>query len=541
MRNENKSKLEEDTTIFKKLISKMTLEEKIGQMFQVGFTGTNVTSEIAEMIKDYHIGGIIYFRRNNIESLRQLSNLSNELQALSTNQRMGLPLIISTDQEGGIEDQLIGGTHFPGNMVLGATRNAELTKRTGQTIARQLKAVGINMNLSPVLDVNNNPANPIIGVRSFGEDPLLVAKLGKAFIEGMQTEGVIACAKHFPGHGDTSIDSHLDLPVIKCGRERLEKVELYPFKQAIKVRVDSIMTAHIYFPAIEPRKGVPATLSYNVLTGLLRRELGFAGLIITDCMEMKAIDNTFGTAEGAIMAIEAGTDIVLVTHTLAKQKAAIEAVVKAAKEGRITEERINQSVLRIFRLKKERIGLESSPISDYRKIDKKMDEEIAYQISREGVTLVKDENNLIPVDKSNNKKILVIDFSQKRVSPVEDDIENNNLLVAFLKEEGLDVEHYTFLEDNDTVPSLEGIDRIIVCSFNAIHNPYQIKIIRKLHAINIPFIVLALCNPYDLQVFPEVSAFLTTYDYSPFNLKVASEIIVGKYKAQGILPVTLKF
>jgi len=540
MRNEDKSKLEKDTTIFKKLISKMTLEEKIGQMFQVGFKGTKVTSDIKEMIEDYYVGGIIYFRRN-IESLQQVSGLSNELQILSASKRPGLPLMISTDQEGGMVSRLVGGTHFPGNMILGATRNVRLAKRDGQAIARQLKAVGINMDFAPVLDVNNNPLNLVIGARSFGGDPLLVANLGVAFIKGMQAEGVITCAKHFPGHGDTAINSHLDLPVIKHGKEYLEKVELYPFKQAIKVGVDSIMTAHIYFPALEPRKGVPATLSYNVLTGLLRRELGFTGLIISDCMEMKAIDNTFGTAEGAIMAIEAGTDIVLVTHTLAKQKVAIEAVVKATKEGRITEERINQSVLRIFRLKKERIGLEGPPISDYRKIDKKIDEEIAYQISREGVTLVKDENNLIPVDKSNNKKILVIDFSQKRVSPVEDDIENNNLLVAFLKEEGLDVEHYTFLEDNDIVPSLEGIDTVIVCSFNAIYNPYQVKIIRKIQTLNIPFIVLALCNPYDLQVFPEVSTFLTTYDYSPFNLQVASEIIVGKYKAQGILPVTLKF
>lgn len=286
MRNENKSKLEKDTTIFKKLISKMTLEEKIGQMFQVGFKGTKVTSDIKEMIEDYYVGGIIYFRRN-IESLQQVSGLSNELQILSASKRPGLPLMISTDQEGGMVSRLVGGTHFPGNMILGATRNVRLAKRDGQAIARQLKAVGINMDFAPVLDVNNNPLNLVIGARSFGGDPLLVANLGIAFIKGMQAEGVITCAKHFPGHGDTAIDSHLGLPVIKHGKEHLEKVELYPFKQAIKVGVDSIMTAHIYFPALEPRKGVPATLSYNVLTGLLRRELGFAGLIISDCMEMK--------------------------------------------------------------------------------------------------------------------------------------------------------------------------------------------------------------------------------------------------------------
>jgi len=540
MRNENKSKLEKDTIISKKLISKMTLEEKIGQMFQVGFSGAEITSGISEMIRDYHVGGIIYFRRN-IKSLRQVSKLSNELQAISIKQRVGLPLMISTDQEGGIVHRLIGGTHFPGNMVLGATKNTELAERMGQAIAKELKTLGINMDFAPVLDVNCNSLNPVIGVRSFGEDPFWVAKLGVAFIKGVQAEGVIACGKHFPGHGDTVADSHLTLPVVKHDRNHLEKVEFYPFIQAIQAGVDSIMTAHVCFPSIEPKEDIPATLSYNVLTNLLRKELGYTGIIITDCMEMKAIADGFGTSEGAIMSIKAGSDIVLVSHTLDKQIAAIEAVVKAVKEGRITEERINQSVLRILKLKGKRIGLKNPPISDYRKIDKKMDEELAYQIAKKGVTLVKDESNLIPIDMFNSKKILVIDFSQKRVSPVEDDIENNNLLIDFLKEERVEVEHYTFFEGEDTMPSLKGIDRIIVCSFNAIHNPYQVKIIRKIQNLNIPFIVLALCNPYDLQVFPEVSTFLTTYDYSPFNLQVASEIIVGKYKAQGILPVTLKF
>jgi len=539
MRNENKSKLEKDTTIFKKLISKMTLEEKIGQMFQVGFSGAEITSGISEMIRDYHVGGIIYFRRN-IKSLRQVSKLSNELQAISIKQRVGLPLMISTDQEGGIVHRLIGGTHFPGSMVLGATKNTELAERMGQAIAKELKTVGINLDFAPVLDVNCNSLNPVIGVRSFGEDPFWVAKLGVAFIKGVQAEGVIACGKHFPGHGDTVADSHLTLPVVKHDRNHLEKVEFYPFMQAIQAGVDSIMTAHVCFPSIEPKEDIPATLSYNVLTNLLRKELGYTGIIITDCMEMKAIANSFGTIEGSVMSIEAGSDIVLVSHTLDKQIAAIEAVVKAVKEGRITEERINQSVLRILKLKGKRIGLKNPPISDYRKIDKNMDEELAYQIAKKGVTLVKDESNLIPIDMFNSKKILVLDFFLKRSSLVEDNIENKNLLVDFLKEEGVEVEHYTFFEGKDTMPSLKGIDRIIVCSFNAIHNPYQVKIIRKIQNLNIPFIVLALCNPYDLQVFPEVSTFLTTYDYSPFNLKAVSEIIVGKHKAQGVLPITLK-
>ena len=191
-----------DKIILRKILSGMTLEEKIGQMFQVGFTGIKITSDIKEMIENYHAGGIIYFRRN-IKSLQQVSVLSNELQRLSANKRSYLPLIISTDQEGGMVNRLVGGTHFPGNMVIGAAKKSSLAERAGRAIAGELKAVGINMNFAPVLDISNNPLNLVIGTRSFGGDPLLVADLGVAFIKGMQEEGIIACAKHFPGHGNT--------------------------------------------------------------------------------------------------------------------------------------------------------------------------------------------------------------------------------------------------------------------------------------------------------------------------------------------------
>lgn len=191
--------------------------------------------------------------------------------------------------------------------------------------------------------------------------------MGVAFIKGVQAEGIIACGKHFPGHGDTVADSHLTLPVVKHDRNHLEKVEFYPFIQAIQAGVDSIMTAHVYFPSIEPKEGIPATLSYNVLTDLLRKELRYTGIIITDCMEMKAIADGFGTSEGAIMSIKAGSDIVLVSHSINKQKQAIEMVVEAVRKGEISEERINQSVLRIIQLKKKRICLKSITGSNYQK------------------------------------------------------------------------------------------------------------------------------------------------------------------------------
>jgi len=392
--------------------------------------------------------------------------------------------------------------------------------------------------LAPVLDVNNNPSNPVIGVRSFGEDPLLVAELGEAFISGMQSEGIIACGKHFPGHGDTNIDSHLGLPVVDHDKERLERVELYPFIQAIKAGVDSIMTAHICFPAIEPKRGVPATLSYNVLTGLLREELGYNGLIITDCMEMNAIASTFGTIEGSVMAIEAGSDMVLISHTLDKQKAAIEEVIKAVKAGRITEERINQSVIRILKLKEKRIGLNRMFNTDYKGINKKEGEEIAYQIAKKGVTLVKDDKNLIPIKKG--KKIVVLDFAiVHQTTLVENDKGYRNSFAHYLSEQGIQVEYFSLPDKCAELPLLEGNYQVIVCTYDAVHNPQQVKMVKKLQTKGELPIALAIRNPYDLNLFPEISTYLTTYDYSPANLKVASEIIAGKYEAQGILPITL--
>lgn len=539
--NGKKSESKKDNAILEKLISRMSLPEKIGQLFLIGFNGNRVTSEIREMITDYKVGGIIYFRRN-VASISQIAKLSDELQELSINEGSGLPLIISIDQEGGLVNRITEITHFPGNMTLGATKNPELAQQSGKYIALELKALGINMDFAPVLDINNNPLNPVIGTRSFGGDPLLVANLGVAFIKGMQGEGVIACAKHFPGHGDTDVDSHLALPVIKYKKKHMLGVELYPFQQAINAGVDSIMTAHIYFPALDPEKGLPATLSHNILTGLLREELGFTGIIISDCMEMKAIAESFGTVAGTVKSIQAGADLILISHSIDKQREAIAAVVESVKEGSITKERINQSLLRILNLKRKKIGLESLPVSDYKKIDQEMEEKVAYRISREGVTLVKNEDGLIPVNMSrlNNKRILMIDFLSDKMTLAGDEQESNNIFINLFRAEGIEVEHYIFKDNSPELPPLEGVGLIIIICSNAIYNPEQIKIVDKLNTENILLIIVS-ANPYDLQVFPQVSTFLAIYDNSPSNLKVACEVIVGRHKAQGTLPVILKY
>lgn len=520
-----------------KLLSQMSLEKKVGQLFQIGFYGTEVTPELREMILKYNVGGIIYFRRN-IESLEQIAQVSNELHRLAQEKEDGIPLLISTDQEGGTVTRLTGATHFPGNMALGATGEVELARQVGQAVARELLGAGINMNLAPVLDVNNNPANPIIGVRSYGEVPEKVAEFGAALIQGMQREGVVACGKHFPGHGDTDTDSHLDLPIIRHDRKRLAEVELVPFKKAIATGLDSVMAAHIYFPAIEPRDGIPATLSPNVLTGLLRDELGFEGLIITDCMEMDAIVNTFGTVEGAIMTIEAGADMVLISHTLEKQQQAIQSVIEAVQSGRISEERVDVSVRRILQLKEKRFGLVREQIADWRQIDLAHGQHVADQIARKAVTLVKDEANLLPLDST--QKVMLMEFAMGQLGLVEDEGQVKSYIAQLLTKQGINPEHYIFPKKDTKLPELAGVDRVVICTYSATLDQSQAEVVKKVQALGIPLIVLSLRNPYDLCLFPEVSTFLTTYDYSKANLCVASEILVGKYQAQGVLPVTLE-
>ena len=337
-------------------LKNMSLAEKVGQLFQVGFHSKTIDKEIEDLIKNYHIGGVIYFSRN-IENLKQTSSLSKNLQELALNSGAGIPLFISVDQEGGKVRRIKDLTYFPANIEIGATGDKKISRKAAAVTAKELKELGINVNLAPVLDVNNNPSNPVIGSRSFGADPELVAEMGVAYIEGLQGQGVVATAKHFPGHGDTAVDSHFELPVINHDRERLDQIELYPFKRAIEAGVDSIMVAHIYFSNIESEAGIPATLSKAVLNNLLREELNFDGVIITDDLEMGAITNFFGTAAAAVKTIEAGSDIVLISHSYDKQKQAIEAVIAAVENGRISEKRIEESLKRIIKLKGKRINI----------------------------------------------------------------------------------------------------------------------------------------------------------------------------------------
>jgi beta-N-acetylhexosaminidase len=336
-------------------MTKMMSREHIGQLFMVGFEGTSVTPELASFIREYKPGGIILFSRN-LESVDQIVELTNDLQRHSPHQ----PLLISIDQEGGRVSRLPKTfTIFPPCEVLGRCNSSELAYAAAATIAKELKAVGINMNMSPVLDVNSNPANPVIGDRAFGATPSPVCELGWATVGGLQDQRVVACGKHFPGHGDTNADSHKELPVVIAPRERLEQIELPPFRHAAAQGVATMMTAHVLYHSLDAQ--LPATLSPAIIGKLLRQEIGYNGVVLTDDLEMHAIIDHYGIEDATVRAILAGCDMPLICKDRDREVAAITAVEKAVTDGAITIERVELSLARIARLK-ERFLLPYRPV-----------------------------------------------------------------------------------------------------------------------------------------------------------------------------------
>jgi len=332
----------------------VTLRDKIGHLFMLGFSGTVASSELTEFAKEYRPGGFILFRRN-LDTAEQIVTLTNDLQKSAK----GSPFLIAIDQEGGRVSRLPAGfTIFPACAVVGRSDSTTLAYEVAAVTAAELKAVGINMNMAPVLDLNTNVQNPIIGDRAFSEKPAAVCALGLATVAGLQDNRVAACGKHFPGHGDTTADSHLELPVVSASLERLQEIELRPFRHAIENGLATIMTAHVSYPNVDAQ--FPATLSYIILTDLLRDQLHFKGVIVSDDLEMRAILDHYGIEEAAVQAFQAGADILLICKERDRQIAAMEALYRAAKDGAISESRIDESLRRIAHLK-ERFAMPYVP------------------------------------------------------------------------------------------------------------------------------------------------------------------------------------
>ncbi|WP_372008210.1 beta-N-acetylhexosaminidase [Paenibacillus chitinolyticus] len=527
--------------------SEMSLRQKIGQMMMCGFSTSNEfdsamkpNKKIIDLIQKHEIGGVILFRRN-LDNPKQVSELNHELQVFAKDSAGG-PLLISIDQEGGMVARIHEGIAcMPGSMAIGATRDVQAAYETARISGVELRAMGINLNFAPCLDINNNPMNPVIGVRSFGETAEIVGELGAAAVKGYQAAGVAPTIKHFPGHGDTHSDSHHALPMIPHDLERLRELEFAPFVKAIQEGAEVLMSAHVIFPALEP-DGLPSTLSKRVLTDLLRGELGYNGVIVTDCLEMKAIADHYGTAEGAVMAVEAGTDLLLVSHTYDTQVETIERLVEAVESGRISEERINESVDRILALKRGLNITVGNKAGDISSVGSTEHIELVRETYKKSVTLVKDEGQL-PL--ANDKRTFVIWTEVREWTQIDEVVEQKETLGAFLAE----TVHEVTEERIHTNPSEEevervlkasqGYDQVIVVTYNASFSPNQVRIVKELAARDSKLVVVAGRNPFDLKEFPEVKTFLASYENRPHAINAVAGVLTGQFPAGGKLPVTV--
>ncbi|HFD2052412.1 glycoside hydrolase family 3 protein [Clostridium perfringens] len=586
----------------KEIVSNMTLEEKLGQMIMPDFRMwqedgtkepsdlTEINSEVAEVIDKYDLGGVILFAEN-VKEISQTTTLIHDLQEVAINDEDGnLPLLITLDQEGGIVTRLGEGTNLPGNMALGATRNEKSSYDAGYVIGRELNALGVNVNFAPVLDTNNNPENPVIGVRSISSNPELVGKLGKNIAKGIQDQGVAATAKHFPGHGDTSTDSHYGLPMVNKSIEELRETELKPFKIAIENGIDMIMTAHIQFPQIEKdtfiskkdgsQISIPATLSDDIIKGILREEMEYDGVVITDAMNMKAISDHFGELESTKIAINAGIDIILMPTILRNNEDVkkldyiVNGILDSIKSGEIKEEEITDSAERIVKLKIDRgiIDLKNNNASLEEKIKKAKktvgsieNRNIERRIAEEAITITKNEDNILPLNPKEGEKVLLIAPNESQIYSMKFGI-NRLIHENSLNKIQLDTYEYNNIGVIDDVlrEKIESSDYIIVASLasNADHlkpgtwnRDLPRSVIDYGNKLNKDTVLISLRNPYDLAAYDNAKAQVVSYGFKGMdptegdtlfptkssgpNIPASMGVIFGVVEPKGKLPVDI--
>ncbi len=524
-----------------KKISEMTLEEKIGQLVIVGFKDIKINDDLKNVIQKYKAGNVILFARN-IKDIHQLYDLNKDIHELVIKET-GIMPFVSMDQEGGMVTRIMKqATFFPGNMTLATSKPAKAYE-IGRMMGEELRALGVNMNLAPSLDVNNNPANPVIGVRSYSDDPSIVGNYGLNYVKGLQSTGLIATCKHFPGHGDTNSDSHKALPIISHNKERLNKVELVPFKKVLD-ETKAIMSAHIFFEAYENEQ-IPGTLSKKVITGLLREELGYNGLIVSDCMEMKAIDNTFTTEKGALMGLLAGLDQVMVSATAEKQIGAFEEIKKAVENGILTMEMIDEKLERIMKLKEENYPdvekyFYNTKFSDVENIINNPEhKKYVETIVDESLTLVKGKNIYL------NKKTLVVATEPFATTIAEDELNVNSIGVCLKQTNAnCDVEIINARISNEEITRIIDkayeYEQVLVCTYNAFLYSEQVKLVNELYNKVENLFVLSTRCPYDILKFKQVKNYLCVYEYTPNSVRTIVKYLTGKIKPIGKSPVKIK-
>ncbi|MFE7759498.1 glycoside hydrolase family 3 protein [Streptomyces sp. NPDC057418] len=547
----------------KRLIARMSLEEKVGQLFVMRVYGHSATapdqadidanlSEIgvrtaAELISTYHVGGIIYFAwAHNTRDPHQIAALSNGIQRAGLAGPTPLPLLVSTDQEHGIVCR-VGepATLLPGAMALGAGGSRSDARAAGRIAGAELAAVGINQNYAPVADVNVNPANPVIGVRSFGSDPDSVAGLVAAQVKGYQGAGIAATAKHFPGHGDTNTDSHTGLPYIHHTREQWAELDAPPFRAAVAAGIDSIMTAHIVVPALDPSED-PATLSRPILTGILREELGYDGVVVTDSLGMEGVRTKYGDERVPVLALQAGVDQLLNPPNLS---VAWNAVLEAVKSGEISVARVEESVLRILRLK-AKLGLFRDPYVTARGVDRTVGVPAhlaaADRIAEHTTTLLANTGSLLPLSRRSHRNLLVVGADP--ASPSGTTGPPTTTLAGAFEELGFTA---TVLSTGtapsqakiaEAVAAAQGKDAVIVGTYNVSATSSQRTLVSALAATGVPVVTVAIRNPYDIARLAGTgyTASLATYSWTDVELRAAARVIAGRAEPEGRLPVPVQ-
>src|SRR5208282_944337 len=533
-------------------LKQMSVEEKVGQLlfttYHGSFTATDsdTYAQMMHDIIDLHVGGFITITHGSPlgivkDQVYPTAVLANQLQSKSK-----LPLLIGADYERGTAMRQDEGTSFPTAMAIAAAGSPKDAYTMGKITALEARAVGVQWIYAPVCDVNNNPGNPIINTRSFGEDPARVSEFVSEFIRGVQENGALATAKHFPGHGDTATDSHIDLPTIKADRGRLEHLELIPFRAAIAAGVGSIMTGHLNVPAFEPDPNTPATLSSNILTDLLRKQLGFQGLVITDALDMGGITVRYAPGEAAVRAFLAGSDALLMPPV---PDAAYQAVLAAAKSGRISQERLDASLRRILQAK-ARLGLNKNRLVDVTTLNENFGktswQETAQEISDRGITLLRDKSQLLPLDCTKpTRGLLVSLYSDPEPYPGVD-------LEAQLRDRfdsliALRADTKFVHADSLKLPPPDSYDIVILALFVRVSDRKgdidvpadQIPVIDQMYKSGKPVVTLGFGSPYLIERFPQAETWLSAFGISDVAQISMARALFGEIPVRGHLPVTI--
>lgn len=550
-----------------KLLKKMTVEEKVGQVIHISFNAkfANQDSDYFQALKhevvDNRVGGILLSGAPIYETVQLVNRMQENAK---------VPLLISIDAETGVGMRFGDATNFPWNMAVGATGNPEYARKIGIVTGREARALGIQHVYAPVLDVNNNADNPVINVRSYGEDPESVGRFGVAFTEGLQSQGVLATAKHFPGHGDTNVDSHRGLPMIDHSRTSLDKTELVPFKQAIAAGIGSIMIAHIGLPQIDPteikplkkairieaeegaeiidlKATIPATLSPIVQTQILRKELNFKGLIVTDAMGMSGLTLYFDQKEAGVRAILAGADIL---EKPADTEAMRTGLIEAVKSGRVTEARLDESVRRILAWKYQ-VGLFKNKITSLDQIDKIVSTKdvtaLANEIGEKAITLVRNDAGSIPLDRG--KKICVLAVSngfdgETTIGSLSRELRANDIRFtsALIQDNSTteQIAHARELVKSADVVIAALYGRVRTGAKNSVGLPNEgVKILRDLMAANKNVIGVAYGNPYILSALPQLKTYMVAYGDMASLQRASARALFGLQDITGRLPISL--